>query len=77
MTQVTHLNARLIKVERERDALVLVNFKLRDKLLELAKQCNECDGTGCVTKRWLDQHFQPQERVEDCPKCHDIRSVLA
>jgi hypothetical protein len=67
---------RIIQLERERDDLVRTNFKLRDKLLELAKQCNKCDGTGCVTKRWLDGYFKPQERVEDCPKCHDIREVL-
>lgn len=68
--------AQLLLIQRERDALRETNCKLRDKLLDLAKQCDKCGGTGCVTKRWLDEYFKPREQGEDCPKCHDIREVL-
>lgn len=46
------------------------NLRMRDKLLELAKDCAECGGTGCVTVGF-------GERVDPCPDCEDIRELLA
>ena len=73
LSQVSTLNAKLVKAERERDQLREVNCKLRDKLLEIAKECSECGGTGCITR--IDNIAMPG-RVEECPDCADIRSVL-
>jgi superfamily II helicase len=75
MTQVATLTARLLKVERERDELVRVNFKLRDKLLELAKDCATCKGTGCISVRPQDEAVWG--RTLPCPDCEDIRELLA
>jgi hypothetical protein len=41
---------------------------MRDKLLELAKECSDCEGTGMQTIFGA---------VLDCPACHDIRELLA
>lgn len=74
----SHL-AQLLAIQRERDALREANCKLRDKLLELAKECSSCGGTGCVTvvvtTVW-DTDDEPRTRVEDCGDCVDIREVL-
>jgi hypothetical protein len=40
---------KLVVVERERDQLREVNCTLRDKLLEIAKECSKCRGTGLRT----------------------------
>lgn len=42
--------------------------QIRDKLLELANECSDCDGTGMQTIFGA---------VLDCPACHDIRVLLA
>jgi rubrerythrin len=68
MTTVNHLNARLIGLERERDELVRVNFKLRDKLLELARKCGYCRGAGTVPEK--------SGPPSPCPLCTHIRKVL-
>jgi len=44
-----------------------INNKLRDKLLELAKECSDCDGTGLQTILG---------EPGPCPACEDIREVL-
>jgi hypothetical protein len=71
---VNRLNARLLKLERERDALFRANLKLRDKLLELCRNCS-CDGTGCSTEVYT-LHGKSAERVIECPDCEDIRKCL-
>jgi hypothetical protein len=57
---------------------VAVVCKLRDKLMELAKECEHCDGTGIVTQHnghtWAGPH--DEGTAEDCPACADIRMVL-
>ena len=50
-----------------------INNKLRDKLLEWARNCQPCGGTGCETIRNDDGLTVA---VLPCPKCHDIREVL-
>lgn len=74
MSQVSDLNAKLLTVQRERDQLREVNSKLRDKLLELAKECAECGGTGCISVRPQDEAVWG--RTLPCPDCEDIRSIL-
>lgn len=54
--------------------------KLRDKLLELAAACANCDGTGVVTimappDSRLYSGVQISREVE-CPSCLDIRELL-
>lgn len=55
------------------------NTRLRDKLLELAKECAECNGTGLVT---LSQTLEAVDAgsagdvQQQCPGCADIREVL-
>jgi len=72
--------AELLAAQRERDQLREVNSKLRDKLLELAKECASCGGTGVVTvmvtTAW-DDDGRPCERAEPCGDCADLREVLA
>jgi hypothetical protein len=55
------------------------NLKLRGKLLEVAKECAECDGTGVVTVlQNLEAIYVDNvgERQEPCPQCADIRELL-
>lgn len=51
------------------------NVKLRSKLLEIAKECQLCDGTGLMTvvglRRGVSGEYQ-----EPCSDCTDIREVL-
>lgn len=66
----TETVARILQLERERDALFRANLKLRDFLLRKARECASCGGTGCVT-------VMVPRRVEKCGDCLDIREVLA
>lgn len=79
--------AQLLLIQRERDSLRATNCKLRDKLLELAKQCKECDGAGVITERRdgrghlvsalaYDSGRILTEHQVPCPGCADIREVL-
>lgn len=68
MSQITDLNARLLLAERERDELQRVNFKLRDKLLEICAECSDCNGVGVQTILG---------ETGPCPACEDIRELLA
>lgn len=61
-------------LETRYDAVVAENLRLRDKLLEWAKECASCDGTGMVTV--VDLFADGHRRVEPCGDCHDIREVL-
>lgn len=67
--------AKLVVVERERDSLREVNCKLRDKLLEIAKECSGCAGKGVVTVIY-EVRGKEKTRVQDCGDCLDIRAVL-
>ena len=60
--------ARILQLERERDDLVRANFKLRDKLLELAHKCGYCRGAGTVPEK--------AGPPLPCPVCTHIRKVL-
>jgi hypothetical protein len=68
MTRVD-LTRKLLIAEKERDVLREVNCKLRDKLLEVCKQCRSCDGTGIIS-------FGKPPIIDDCPACVDLREVL-
>lgn len=61
------------------DKIVAQSLKLRDKLLEYAKNC-ECGNTGIVKVRrpdpWPDISAAAAWIEEDCPMCADIREVL-
>jgi hypothetical protein len=59
----------------ERNQLREVNCQLRDKLLELAKECSSCGGTGVVTVRYEYNEIS-RDRVEPCGDCLDIREAL-
>lgn len=50
-------------------ALREANCRLRDKLLEIAKGCPECGGTGII-------NFGKPPIIDDCPACLDIREIL-
>jgi hypothetical protein len=57
----------------ELETLRVANARLRDKLLEMAKQCSGCDGEGIVTT------FNANTKVgtiEQCGDCIDIREAL-
>jgi rubrerythrin len=54
--------------ERERDVLRAENVRLRDKLLNLAKNCGYCGGIGTLHSK-----VKPPE---PCPVCSHIRAVL-
>jgi len=77
MTQLSDTLAKLVLAERERDAAREEALRYRDKLLECAKECSRCDGSGLVTisgggsgdPEW-DADDQP------CPECADIRELL-
>jgi hypothetical protein len=60
--------ARILQLERERDDLVRINFKLRDKLLDLANKCGYCRGSGKVPEK--------TGPSSPCPVCSHIRKVL-
>lgn len=61
-----------IQVDRDIYASICAqNLKMRDKLLEVAKQCVRCGGTGCVTR-----FFSDSSRVIPCGDCEDIRDAL-
>lgn len=49
---------------------------LRDKLLEVAKECAECSGTGCVDVIHTTDDGRQHSVTADCPACADIREVL-
>jgi hypothetical protein len=55
--------------------IVAENIVLRDKLLEIAKECGGCGGTGVVT---LSHLVRGHERVRQvpCSDCEDIRAAL-
>ena len=55
-------------------ALCSAFLKCRDKLLEIAKECASCDGTGCITVE--DEMVTAFGRVLPCPQCEDIRECL-
>lgn len=52
------------------------NAKLRDKLAELAKECAECNGTGCVDVLHRGVNNRLHSVSEDCKACLDIRELL-
>lgn len=52
------------------------NLRLRDKLLEIAKECSGCNGTGLHTVRGFEGRGRAFERQQPCPDCADIRAVL-
>lgn len=55
------------------------NERYRSKLLELAQECAECDGTGLVTVRQsleAEDAGRCSEAPQPCPQCADIREVL-
>lgn len=75
------MNARdvtreLLKVQRERDQLRADVCRYRDKLLECAKECKECGGTGCVEDVVEHPRFGPQVQTIPCEWCLDIRTLL-
>jgi hypothetical protein len=49
--------------------------KLRDKLLEIAKNCDHCGGTGMVPVK--EEHQAAFGRVIECDECEDLRELLA
>lgn len=59
----------------EYHAMVDSLIRCRDKLLELAKACKSCDGTGLVTTMTR-RRGAPVERAIDCEDCIDIRECL-
>lgn len=83
--EVHNLLEELAELQRKHKAMAIAqcqaeanlraeNVKLRDKLLELAKDCSECGGTGCVTvTEWQVPAFG---KVLPCPDCEDIRELL-
>lgn len=87
---VNRLNARLIRVEKQRDQLAkealdlavqlrtlrAENLRYRDKLLELAAGCKSCQGTGCVEDVVEHARFGPQVQTIECESCLDIRTLL-
>lgn len=59
------------------DELVQTNLKLRDKLLQWAKECAECQGTGVITQLGGGIGGPPPGTHEiPCPDCEDIREFL-
>lgn len=52
-------------------ALREANCRLRNKLLEIAKECASCGGTGCATP-----YADRPDIVLPCPGCEDIRAIL-
>ena len=68
MTLLSDAIAKQLLAERELAACRAENLRYRDKLLECAKECSECGGTGVVTFA--------ANRVGDCPDCADLRELL-
>lgn len=66
---------RWVKFEQHHN-LLTENVRLRDKLLEIAKECSECDGTGVHTVRGFEGRGQAFERQQPCRDCADIRELL-
>lgn len=64
-----HERCPMCRLMSERDAL-------RDKLLEVAKACEECGGTGCVDVLHRGLNNRLHSVSEDCPECLDIRALL-
>lgn len=62
---------------KEKVALQVTICRMRDKLLELAKECAECGGTGCKEDVVEHAAFGPQVQTIDCESCLDIRELLA
>lgn len=65
--------------ETELMRLSVENFKLRDKLLEICKECASCDGTGCANEVTFVRHgwrMVTRVHVVPCEACRDIREVL-
>jgi hypothetical protein len=77
VTRIDH-NRKLLALERERDSLREANCRLRDKLLECAKECERCHGTGLVTIHFPGNEGVPAWDADDqpCEECRDIREVL-
>lgn len=48
---------------------------LRDKLMEFAKDCHVCDGTGLTSVRPQDEAVWG--RTLPCAECEDLRELLA
>lgn len=73
------LTHKLLILEKERDELREENVKLRNKLLELANQCQSCDGVGVVTVMVPRPLYRGVvvSREEPCGDCHDIRELLS
>lgn len=76
MSRLDDATARILQLERQRDELQRVNFKMRDALLAYAKECIKCDGTGCVP--FEDDVFHEREvvRTVPCPVCYDLRELI-
>lgn len=55
-------------------ALIEENARLRNKLLEIAKECSGCGGAGVVTVK--DDMVAAFGRELPCPDCEDIREAL-
>lgn len=73
MTQLSDCHAQLLLAQRERDRALAECFKLRDKLMECAKECSECGGTGLHTVSFPET---AGAQLQECPECADIRSLL-
>jgi hypothetical protein len=74
------LNARILLLERERDALRERNSRLRDELLDRANKCEACGGTGRVRSF---EYIDPDDILKGCRQvtvpcedCAAIRKVL-
>lgn len=58
------------------------HLRCRDKLLEWAKECSRCDGTGIVSRQYGGDGYGDKccalADADDqiCPDCADIREVL-
>jgi hypothetical protein len=57
------------------DDHVAETLAMRDKLLELAKECSACSGTGVISVRPQDEAVWGRELP--CDACEDIRELLA
>lgn len=65
---------------RESDYIAVVAdmLRLRDKLMECAKECSRCDGAGLITIHGGGSG-DPEWDADDqpCPDCADIRELLS
>lgn len=55
--------------------LLDAHLKMRDKLMEICKQCHVCDGTGLTSVRPQDEAVWG--RTLPCAECEDLRELLA